>query len=94
MQCCRCFGVLKRRFPVLSKGLTVDLNNTQAIIIACAILHNICVDMHDELPDDEPMVNDINNDVNPRGNHIVNLPGTRGRQERDRLVNDHFANLQ
>lgn len=75
MQYCRCFGVLKRRFPVLSKGLTVDLNNTQAIIVACAVLHNICVDMHDELPDDEPMENNINNDVNLSEDHIVNFPG-------------------
>jgi len=52
--------------------------------------------MHDELPDDEPMENNLNNDVNLylREDHIVNLPGTRGRQERDRLVNDHFAMLQ
>ncbi|CAI6354417.1 unnamed protein product [Macrosiphum euphorbiae] len=87
----RCFGVMKRRFPVLSKGLTVNLNNTQAIIVACAVLHNICVDMHDELPDDELMENNFINDVNE--NHIDNLVGTRGRQERDRLINDHFANL-
>ncbi|KAL4083616.1 hypothetical protein QTP88_028932 [Uroleucon formosanum] len=85
----RCFGVMKRRFPVHSKGLTVNLNNTQAIIVACAVLHNICVDMHDELPDDELMENNFINDVNE--NHIGNLVGTRGRQEIDRLINDHFA---
>jgi len=51
--------------------------------------------MRDEVPDDEPTEeNNINNDVNLREDHIVNLAGTRGRQERDRLVNDHFANLQ
>lgn len=84
---------MKRRFPVLSKGLTVDLKNTQAIIVACAVLHNVCIEMHDELPDDEPM-EENNIDVNLRvDDHIVNLAGTRGRQERDRLVNDHFANL-
>ncbi|KAF0703332.1 putative nuclease HARBI1 [Aphis craccivora] len=91
----RCFGVMKRRFPVLSKGLTVDLKNTQAIIVACAVLHNVCIEMHDILPDDELMEeNNRNNDVNHRDDHNVNLAGTRGRQQRDRLVNDHFANLQ
>jgi len=84
---------MKRRFPVLSKGLTVDLKNTQAIIVACAVLHNVCIEMHAELPDYEPM-EENNIDVNLRvDNHIVNLAGLRGRQERDRLVSDHFGNL-
>ncbi|KAF0746439.1 putative nuclease HARBI1, partial [Aphis craccivora] len=48
----RCFGVLKRRFPVLSKGITTSLINTQAIIVACVIIHNICIDLHDGLPND------------------------------------------
>ncbi|CAI6353257.1 unnamed protein product [Macrosiphum euphorbiae] len=39
----RCFGVLKRRFPVLSKGITVNLNNTQAIVVACVLLCIISV---------------------------------------------------
>lgn len=86
---------MKRRFPVLSKGLTVDLKNTQAIIVACAVLHNVRIEMHDTLPDDELMEeNNRNNDVNHRDDHNVNLAGTRGRHGRDRLVNDHFANLQ
>lgn len=52
LQYYRCFGVLKRRLPVLSKGITVNLSNTQAIIVACAVMHNICIDMHDEVPND------------------------------------------
>lgn len=63
---------MKRRFPVLSKGLTVDLKNTQAIIVACAVLHNVCIEMHDKLPDDELMEeNNRNNDVNHRDDHNV-----------------------
>lgn len=71
------------------------MKNTQAIIVACAVLHNVCIEMHDTLPDDELMEeNNRNNDVNHRDDHNVNLTGTRVNKERDRLVNDHFANLQ
>lgn len=63
-------------------------------MVACAVLYNICVNMHNEVPDDELMENNINNDFNLREDHIVNFSGTRGRQKRDRLISDHFANLQ
>jgi len=83
-------------FPVLSKGITVNLKKTQAIIVACAIMRNICLDMHDELPNDE-LPNDLcndNNEENVREDNLFNLAGnTRGRQETDRLITDHFANL-
>lgn len=76
---------------MLSKGITVNLKNTQAIIVACAIMHNICIDRHDELPND--LCEDINNE-NVREDYFFNLAGnTRGRQERDRLVRDYFDDL-
>lgn len=76
---------------MLSKGITVNLRNTQAIIVACAVIHNICIDMHDELPND---LCEYPYDENVRDNHLHNLAeNTRGRQERDRLIRDHFANL-
>lgn len=76
---------------MLSKGITVNLKNTQAIIVACAIMHNICIDRHDELPND--LCEDINNE-NVREDYLFNLAGnTRGRQERDRLVRDYFDDL-
>ena len=37
---------------MLSKDITASLVNTQAIIVACAVIHNICIDMHDDLPND------------------------------------------
>lgn len=37
--------------------------------------------MHDKLPDDELMENNINNDVNRREEHVVNFSGTRGWQK-------------
>lgn len=44
--------------------------------------------MHDVLPDDEPIENSINNDV--KEYHIVNLSETRGRLERDWLINKYL----
>ncbi|CAG5007581.1 unnamed protein product [Parnassius apollo] len=38
----RCFGVWKRRFPILSLKIRVATQTTQAIIIATSVLHNIC----------------------------------------------------
>ncbi|XP_026819015.1 uncharacterized protein LOC113557647 [Rhopalosiphum maidis] len=87
----RYFGVLKRKFPVLSKGITVNLSNTQAIIVMCAVMQNICIDMHDEVPND---LCEDNNDENIREGNFFDLPeNTRGRQERDQGIRDHFVNL-
>lgn len=52
----RCFGVLKRRFPILSIGMRVSLETTQSIIVATAVLHNIAILEREEEP---PMHPDI-----------------------------------
>lgn len=46
----RTFGVIKRRFPVLSFGMRVKLETVKLIIIACAVLHNIAVDAKEQVP--------------------------------------------
>ncbi|XP_066602013.1 putative nuclease HARBI1 [Prorops nasuta] len=58
----RTFGVLKRRFPCLSKGLTVKLITSTTIIVACAVLHNISLIFNDvwEVEEDE---NENNDDI-------------------------------
>lgn len=38
----RVFGVWKRRFPVLAMGLHLNLTTIQSVMVATAILHNIC----------------------------------------------------
>ncbi|KOB77795.1 Uncharacterized protein OBRU01_03520, partial [Operophtera brumata] len=38
----RCFVVWKRRFPVLSLKIRLAMETTQAVVIATAVLHNIC----------------------------------------------------
>ncbi|CAG4969913.1 unnamed protein product [Colias eurytheme] len=38
----RTFGIWKRRFPVISLTMRLSLPNIQKVIIATAVLHNIC----------------------------------------------------
>jgi len=40
----RSYGVLKRRFPILSFGSRLKLPTTQDVIIACCVLHNVTCD--------------------------------------------------
>lgn len=46
----RSYGVLKRRFPILSFGSRLKLQTTQAVIVACCVLHNIAIDNKDTDP--------------------------------------------
>lgn len=78
---------------MLSKRIAHDLHNTQVIIVACAVLHNICIDMEDNLPNDNN--NDDDDDNNNKGGNVeedlTNV--STERQERDTLIKDHFADL-
>ena len=46
----RMYGIWKRRFPVLSMGLRVRIQNALTIIIATAVLHNIAIQTNDIIP--------------------------------------------
>ncbi|XP_045505967.1 putative nuclease HARBI1 [Colias croceus] len=46
----RAFGVLKRRFPVLSLGIRLDIKKVQCICVVSAILHNIAIDFNEPEP--------------------------------------------
>ena len=48
----RCFGDLKRRFPILSMGLRLKMKTTMMTIVACAILHNQAIIFKDDWPED------------------------------------------
>lgn len=86
----RCFGVWKRRFPVLSLGVRLKLVTVQDIIVATAVLHNIArlqkesEPLEDpEFPYPEDNTEDLNNFVNATGSNSV----------RRELINNYFANL-
>lgn len=46
----RCFGVWKRRFPVLAYGLRLKLNTILQAIVATAVLYNLAKNMNEEEP--------------------------------------------
>jgi nuclease HARBI1 len=50
----RQYGTWKRRFPVLSLGIRLALQTVQQVIVACAVLHNIAIDMHEDEPPMDP----------------------------------------
>ncbi|KAH9629150.1 hypothetical protein HF086_011773 [Spodoptera exigua] len=45
----RTFGIWKRRFPCLSKGLGNKLQTVSLIIVACAVLHNLSLILNDNM---------------------------------------------
>jgi len=53
----RSFGIWKRRFPCLSKGLSTKLLTSTTIVVACAVLHNLALILNDNLEDDEETEN-------------------------------------
>lgn len=46
----RQYGVWKRRFPCLALGLRCKLDTSLKVIVACAVLHNICIQANDGMP--------------------------------------------
>lgn len=48
----RSIGVCKRRFPCLHFGLRTALDTSKVIIVACAVLHNLAIDLREDVPHD------------------------------------------
>lgn len=65
----RTFGVWKRRFPCLARGLTTKLICSTTIIIACAVLHNLSLIYDNVLPQDDEE-NEIVDDNDNEENHV------------------------
>ncbi|XP_025154426.1 putative nuclease HARBI1 [Harpegnathos saltator] len=49
----RTFGIWKRRFPCLSRGLSNKLIGSTTIVVACAVLHNMSLIFNNMLPEEE-----------------------------------------
>lgn len=52
----RKYGVWKRRFPCLVFGLRCKLETSLAVIVACAVLHNVCIEQKDPMPPVDPQI--------------------------------------
>lgn len=92
----RLFGIWKRRFPILAVGIRLNIEKVEAVIVACAVLHNIAIQMNDEDPT-------INNDeieaaiifTNNVNNGVINRDNNPGLNDNIRraLITQYFANL-
>ena len=98
------FGIWKRGFPCLKRGLNFkEMEKAQIIVIACAVLHNIARGVNDPVPPD-----DNDHEVVPRAIPAVEIPGdeegeeeeevdvnapaaARGVIERQRIINQYFS---
>ncbi|GFX51208.1 putative nuclease HARBI1 [Trichonephila clavipes] len=52
----RKYGILKRRFPCLSIGLNCHIDRVPAIVVACCVLHNLCIRLEDPEPPADPHI--------------------------------------
>lgn len=79
----RTFGVWKRRFSCLANGLRINVQRSLAVIVATAVLHNICLTMDDDLA----AVDELEPEPVPA------IPGNRGRDTavRTDLINTIFT---
>ena len=69
----RAFGVLKGRWRCLLKRLDNDLESVSSIIITCCVLHNICLQNHDNYIDDDDLLeNVLERERRERRNRISN----------------------
>lgn len=89
----RYYGVWKRRFPILTKGINVDLETAKTVIVATAVLHNISNTLRDktiiinpQLEQDVEIINHI-----PVG-RVNNAPNTPQHIIRRSLIN-YFGHL-
>lgn len=55
----RKYGVWKNRFPCLVFGLRCKMETALTVIIACAVLHNLCIEKNDPMPPNDPEVNEL-----------------------------------
>ncbi|CAI6344057.1 unnamed protein product [Macrosiphum euphorbiae] len=74
----RVFGVWKRKFPCLRRGLANSPNTIISIIVACAVLYNISLKLR--LPDfavEDETVEEVNNFLNDENREIIGAAARR-----------------
>lgn len=80
----RAFGVWKRRFPCLSVGMRIKKDTILHVIVATAVLHNLCILLNDDIPE----LNDINVD-NDENDELIIQENVNG-NFRNAFINDNF----
>lgn len=91
----RLFGVWKRRFPILGLGIRLNIRKIEAVVVACAVLHNIACNMGDvdppvnneEIEAAINLTNNVHNYINTREVEAIN------NSVRHVLITQYFQNL-
>ncbi|XP_054276396.1 putative nuclease HARBI1 [Macrosteles quadrilineatus] len=96
----RCFGVWKRRFPVLALGIRLKLDRLESVCVATAILHNICIMEGDDTPPvspDELAAIEALHDLLGNDGQVPERQRRRGGnghlQTRNKLIYEYFRNM-
>ncbi|XP_066585491.1 putative nuclease HARBI1 [Prorops nasuta] len=88
----RAFGVWKRRFPCLSKGLTLKIETCTSIVVACAVLHNLSLIYNEVLPESEMELLNESHHTSDNENYEINeIEAGDGFLLRERIVQELFA---
>lgn len=75
---------------MLCTGFRLKLETTMAVIVACAVLHNIAIEQNEDLPDIHPDLAFVNfdEDIPPEGQGLHDIHTAR-----DELLNNYFRRL-
>lgn len=95
----RQIGVWKRRFPILAYGCRLKIDTVLEIIVATAVLYNICKENNEQDPPDpedlarflQVMVED-DVPIIPPQRQGIEIAG-HGITMQSALINDYFSNL-
>ncbi|KAK9704342.1 DDE superfamily endonuclease [Popillia japonica] len=87
----RCFGQLKRRFPVLHQ-IRLNIDKIPSVIVSAVVLHNVAKYLNDQLPNDEEEVaaEDHDGEEVVEDNDELNNDRQRGQQRREEIKNIIF----
>lgn len=89
----RCFGVLKRRFPILALGIRMNTDIVEAIVVAAAFLHNIAREMNfPEPPVNAEVLQAIEQNEIPNI-HVLAALGGPNNARRLTMIRNHFGQL-
>lgn len=90
----RQYGVLKRRFPVLAIGIRLELKNAINVIIACCVLHNMCILRNEDEPVSEHIIPNIEELISNGQITNVTMPPRNTYGFRRLQITNYFDNLQ
>lgn len=90
----RVFGCWKRRFPALSMKIRTYLERVQPIIVATAVLHNICKKYQDPMPPLLAPNMDQDNEPTNEEDNIVYTVARNDDRNRSQLINTYFNRLR